>query len=82
MDIESTDLKEDYDLSVSERERRSAWARLLSKIYELDPFICPKCSSNMEIIAIIMNPGEIRKILQHLDKIERSPPGINTTSLN
>ena len=74
--------KEDPGMSLSEKERRSAWARLLAKVYEIHPFVCPKCSSDMEIIAIIMNPGEVRKILQHLDKIERSPPGINTTSLN
>ncbi len=64
-------------------------ARLLAKVYEIHPFVYPKCSSDMEIIAIIMNPGEVRKILQskipvrgYLDKIERPPPGINTTSLN
>ncbi len=74
--------KEDSGMPLSEKERRSAWARLLAKVYEIQPFVCPKCSSAMEIIVIIMNPGEIRKILQHLDKIERSPHGINTTCLN
>ena len=45
-----------------EKERRSAWARLLAKIYEVHAFTCPKCSSDMEIIAVIMDPAEIRKI--------------------
>ena len=28
---------EDHDMSLSENERRSAWARLLAKIYEVVP---------------------------------------------
>ena len=35
----------------------------------------------MKIIALIFDPVEIRKILQHLVKIGRSPPGINPASL-
>ncbi|MBA7530574.1 hypothetical protein ES705_22782 [subsurface metagenome] len=74
--------KEDIDMSLSEKERCSAWARLLVKIYEVHAFTCPKCQSDMSIIAVIMDPEEINKILQHLVKVGRSPPGINTTSLN
>jgi len=80
--IEAEDGKEDRDISLSEKERRSAWARLLAKIYEVRAFTCPKCQSDMNLIAVIMDPEEIRKILQHLVKIGRSPPGINTASLN
>ncbi|MCG2789925.1 MAG: hypothetical protein L6405_08295 [Actinomycetia bacterium] len=29
------------------------WARLIKKIYEVDPLICPKCGGNMRIIAFI-----------------------------
>ncbi len=61
---------------------RQGRARLLAKIYEVRAFTCPKCNSEMSIISIIMDPEEIRKILQHLVKIGRSPPGINTVSLN
>ncbi len=82
MDTKVETEKEDRDISLSEKERRSAWARLLAKIYEVRPFVCPKCQSEMSIIAVIMDPGEICKILKHLVKIGRSPPGINTVSLN
>jgi len=68
--------REDHDISLSEKERRSAWARLLAKVYEVHPFTCPKCQSDMSIIAVIMDPGEIKKILQHLMKVGRSPPGL------
>ena len=28
-----------------------SWARLIKKIYEVDPLICPKCKGQMRIIA-------------------------------
>ncbi len=82
VDIEAESEREDNDISISEKERRSAWARLLAKVYEVHAFTCPKCNCEMKIIALIFDPGEIRKILQHLVKIGRSPPGINPASLN
>jgi hypothetical protein len=58
-------------------------ARLIKKVYGTDPLVCPwlhgrarnevsdqpKCGSEMKIIAIIMEPEEIEKILRHLLKI-------------
>jgi len=29
------------DNSVSAKAKRSAWARLINKVYEVDPLICP-----------------------------------------
>ena len=34
-------------------EQRKAWARLIQKIYEVDPLTCPKCQGSMKIIAFI-----------------------------
>jgi len=34
-------------LSVSEKETRSAWARLIAKVYELVPLRCLRCGSKM-----------------------------------
>jgi hypothetical protein len=28
-------------------------ARILAKIYEINPYICPKCGSEMKVIAVI-----------------------------
>ena len=59
------------------RQRRCNWARLLKKIYEVDPLRCPRCGNQMEIIAFIEEWSAIRKILQHLNLWEhsaRSPP--------
>jgi len=33
--------------------RKQSWARLLQKVYEVDPFICPKCQGSMSVVAII-----------------------------
>jgi hypothetical protein len=36
----------------------------------------------MRILAVITEPEEVRKILRHLVKICRSPPGFDPASLN
>ncbi len=59
------------------RQRRRSWARLLKKIYQVDPLRCPHCGSEMQIIAWIEQSEVIRKILRHLDlweRPQRSPP--------
>ena len=51
-------------------------ARLLAKVYEVDPMVCPKCGAEMKVIAIIEDPDELGRILRHLVKMGRSPPAI------
>ncbi len=38
---------------MSSKESRQNWARLIQKIYEVDPLICPKCWGQMHIISFI-----------------------------
>jgi hypothetical protein len=45
---------------------RATWAKLIRKVYEADPLECPKCRGPMRIIALIEDPGVIRRILEHL----------------
>jgi hypothetical protein len=61
---------------------RSAWARLIVKIYDVDPLVCAHSSSKMRILAVITDPGEVNKILRHLIKIGRPPPGLHPASRN
>jgi hypothetical protein len=59
------------------REYRKNWARLIQKIYKVDPLTCPKCQGRMRIIAFIEDEEIIKKILKHLglwDKKARPPP--------
>jgi hypothetical protein len=61
---------------------RSAWARLIHKVYEVDPLACPKCGAPMHVIALIDDATVIRRILEHLGrwapcqarKNQRAPP--------
>lgn len=62
--------------------RKRAWARLLAKVYEIDPLVRPKCGWSMNVIAVIQNPVEIRDILVHLVKTGRAPPGFDLAMLN
>jgi hypothetical protein len=62
--------------------RKSAWARLLARVYEIDPLVCPECGSQMKMIAVIQDPDEIKHILRHLIKIGRAPPGLDESSVN
>ncbi len=72
---------DEEDSEVSDRASRKAWARLLSNVYEIDPMVCPKCGSEMRVIAVIQNISEIRKILKHLRKIGHPPPGVDYSSI-
>ncbi|GAH18810.1 unnamed protein product, partial [marine sediment metagenome] len=60
-----------------------SWARLMRKIYEVDPLICPRCGGDMRIIAFIEDYKVVKKILDYLGIYEfgkkRSPPKINTS---
>jgi len=44
---------------------RSTWARLIHKVYEVDPLECPRCKGPMRVIALIDDKAVIRKILTH-----------------
>ena len=51
--IEVSDAPIDFDPfleddSVDSQMYKRAWARLLAKVYERDPFVCPKCGSAMK----------------------------------
>ncbi len=69
---------------MSSKERRQNWARLIQKIYEVDPLICPKCQGEMRIIAFIEDEAAIKKILKHLSLWEtrnHDPPVRNPTHI-
>jgi hypothetical protein len=49
------------------RRASRTWAMLIKKIFEVDPLACPKCGSQMTVVAFIEPPqGDvIEKILRH-----------------
>ena len=54
--------------------RKQSWARLLQKVYEVDPFVCPKCQGTMSVVAIIEDPKELAKIINWAKQQEREQP--------
>ncbi len=56
------------------RAVRLSWARLLKRVFELDLEHCPNCGGELEIIAAILEPPVIEKILKHLGLQARAPP--------
>ena len=45
--------------------RRQAWARLIKKVFEVDPLACPRCGAEMVVVAWIHEPAAIDRILTH-----------------
>jgi hypothetical protein len=62
------------------REARRRWAELLRRIFEVDPLACPRCGTEMRIVAFITEPTTIDRILEHLRRSaptrprQRAPP--------
>ena len=59
-----TDIKE---CSPDEKKKKSAWARLIKKVYGVDPLVCPCCGFKMKILAIIFDP-EMRANTRFLNR--------------
>ena len=61
------------------------WAACMKRIFEVDPLVCPKCNSQMKIIAFITDPKELAAISKSLgvepfekpQKV-RAPPAAET----
>ncbi len=55
------------DDSPVDTRRKDKWARLIQKVYEVDPLECIHCGAAMRVIALIEDPELIKRILRHLD---------------
>jgi len=60
--------------------KKSAGARLINKVYGINLLICEKCGFEMRIVSFIMDPEQIDRIVHHLIKQGRAPPGIVESS--
>ena len=50
------------------------WAKLLSRVFEIDVSKCKYCGGELKIISAILNSIAIQKILTHLGLSPRPPP--------
>ncbi len=60
--------------SPSHDTSRIAWAKLLARVGEEFPLLCPACGGDIRLISFITEPGPIRKILTHLGEPLEPPP--------
>jgi hypothetical protein len=68
------------EASTEPPRRRSSptWARLIAKIYQVDPLVCTRCRQKMQMIAFLTDQLWIKRILDHLGLSEppvREVPG-------
>jgi hypothetical protein len=61
-DNETAVAEKTRECSVSNKGTNSVWARLIAKVYEVDPLKCSKCGSTMKVVAIITQADKVRKI--------------------
>ena len=47
------------------RASARAWAACLKKIFEVSPVLCVKCGGAMLLTAVILDDGELNRILGH-----------------
>jgi hypothetical protein len=60
----AADAHPEKDNSDFSREARSTWARLLKKVFEVDPLVCT-CGARMQIVSFITDPRVVDRILRH-----------------
>jgi hypothetical protein len=66
------------------RLQKRSWARLIKKVFEADPLLCPQCGREMKIVSLIDSScPAVERILRHLniwDRPERPrpPPPVRT----
>ncbi len=57
------------------RPRKLPWASLLKRSLGVDGLECPRCSTQMVLLALISAPSTVAKILDHL-RLPSSPPPV------
>jgi hypothetical protein len=62
--------------------RTGSWARLLRRVLEVEPLLCPKCGVEMRVVSVLTEPQVVDRILRHVrgggghDPFAgRAPPG-------
>jgi hypothetical protein len=51
---------------ISSQQFRKNWARLIQKVFEVDPLVCSHCQGRLRVASFIDDPAVIRRILEHL----------------
>ena len=76
MDLGQQDPSEDKPQGRVRQAAARCWAMLLARIYECLPLTCEKCGQPMRLIAFIMEPVVVEKILSHIGE-PTEPPAVS-----
>jgi hypothetical protein len=81
------DSQHGQDKSDANRQRRLSWAKMIQKVYEVDPLLCTFCGGEIKIISFITKSKTIKKILdamhvpsQKPEPLAHSPPLFRDTT--
>ena len=55
------------------RTARLSWAKLIRRVYEVDPLLCPFCGAEMKILAFILDFGAAKAIRKSLELPAQEP---------
>ena len=55
------------------RQARLSWAKLIRRVYEIDPLLCPFCGAEMKILAFITDFATARAIRRSLKLPAQEP---------
>ena len=66
--------KPDEEAGKTKRRASYLWAMLIARIYSALPLQCPRCGQPMRIIAFIIEPSTVSRLLGHLGEPTKPPP--------
>jgi len=55
------------------RRARLSWAKLIHRVYEVDPLLCPFCGAEMKVLAFILDFATARAIRRSLKLPAQEP---------
>ena len=64
------------DDSPADSRRKANWARLILKVYAVDPLECPNCGATIRIIALIDHADVVERIRKHLKVWDPIPDAV------
>jgi len=61
------------DADESTRRARLSWAKLIHRVYEVDPLLCPFCGAEMKVLAFIVEFATAKAIGRSLELPAQEP---------
>jgi hypothetical protein len=61
------------DTDESTRRARLSWAKLIHRVYEVDPLLCPFCGAEMRVLAFLVDFAAAKAIRRSLELPAQEP---------